>query len=110
MYVCSTQKQSKMPISLKELELKVKKEQATLKRNQKTIDINNKAIASIIDKAHTLNIDDVNKWIEEIKEWEQISLNIRTIKAYAQFHNGRISAFNLVQSLLNTIKNKQLKK
>ena len=81
-----------------------------LKRNQKTLDINNKAIASIIDKADTLNLDDINSWIEEIKEWEQKSLKIRTIKAYAQFHNGRISAFNLVQSLLNTIKNKQLKK
>ena len=38
-----------------------------------------------------------------MKDWEQESLRIRTINAYAQFHNGRISGMQLAIDLLNTI-------
>jgi hypothetical protein len=113
-YVCTNKKTKHMPISIKELELKIKKEQATLKRNQKTINHNNKEIQLIIDDAN-IDLDGeqlkpIIEWLEQVKEWEQNSLNIRTIKAYAQFHNGRISGMNLAISLLKTIINKNLKK
>ncbi len=103
-----------MPLSIKEIELKIKKEQATLKRNQKTINRNNTEIQLIIDNANInldgTQIEPIIEWLEQAKEWEQDSLNIRTIRAYAQFHNGRISGMNLAISLLKTIMNKNLKK
>ena len=102
-----------MPLSIKELERKVKLEQAALKRNQKTINKNNNNIQLIIDSAK-INLDPTQlepiiEWLELMKDWEQDSLKIRTIKSYAQFHNGRISGMNLAISLLKTIINKNQK-
>tara|TARA_B110000211_G_scaffold61489_1_gene69659 strand:+ start:145 stop:447 length:303 start_codon:yes stop_codon:yes gene_type:complete len=95
-----------MNTSLKDLSKKIEREQKIIKSNQKTININNKEIANLIDKAKLYeqnNLEPIIEWLEQMKDWEQESLRIRTIKAYAQFHNGRISGMNLAISLLKTI-------
>jgi hypothetical protein len=97
-----------MNTSLKDLAKRVDKEQRILKSNQKTIDINNKEIAYLIDNANITGdvkktLDPIIVWLEEMIKWEQESLRIRTLKAYAQFHNGRISGMQLSISLLKTI-------
>jgi|TARA_R110000868_G_scaffold338215_1_gene598979 hypothetical protein len=95
-----------MNTSLKDLSKKIEREQKIIKSNQKTININNKEIANLIDKAklnNQNNLEPIIEWLEQMKDWEQESLRIRTIKAYAQFHNGRISGMNLAISLLKTI-------
>ena len=103
-----------MPLSIKELERKVKLEQAALKRNQKTINKNNNNIQLIIDSAKInldpTQLDPIIEWLESMIEWERDSLRIRTIKAYAQFHSGRISGMNLAISLLKTIINQNQQK
>jgi len=99
-----------MNTSLKDLSKKIEREQKILKSNQKTINKNNTEITLLIEKAKLTdqhNLEPIIEWLEEMKNWEQESLRIRTIKAYAQFHNGRISGMNLAISLLKTIiKNK----
>ena len=103
-----------MNTSLKDLAKRVDKEQRILKSNQKTIDIkenlgnNNKEISYLIDKANITGdvkktLDPIIEWLEEMIKWEHESLRIRTLKAYAQFHNGRISGMQLSISLLKTI-------
>ena len=100
-------KNKAMSISIKELKKKIAREDRILKANQKSINRNNKEINLIIKNAHinldASQLDPIINWIDQIKEWEQDSLNIRTINAYAQFHNGRISGMNLAISLLKTI-------
>ena len=101
-------------ISIKDLKKKVEREDRILKKNQKTINTNNKEIQLIIDNAQ-IDLDPeqlkpIVEWLQQAISWEQESLNIRTINAYAQFHNGRISGMNLAIDLLNTIiKNKKKK-
>tara|TARA_R100000664_G_scaffold34163_1_gene54538 strand:- start:7221 stop:7538 length:318 start_codon:yes stop_codon:yes gene_type:complete len=104
-----------MPLSIKELEKKIQREDRILKKNQKTINKNNKEVQLIISNAN-INLDGTQllpiiEWLEQMKDWEQESLHIRTINAYAQFHNGRISGMQLAIDLLNTIiKNNKNKK
>ena len=104
-----------MPLSIKELEKKIQQEDRILKKNQKTINKNNKEVQLIISNAN-INLDGTQllpiiEWLEQMKDWEQESLRIRTINAYAQFHNGRISGMQLAIDLLNTIiKNNKNKK
>ena len=100
-----------MNTSLKDLSRKIEKEQKILKSNQATINRSNKNIAHIIQSANMhidpMELEPIIAWLEQMKDFEQESLRVRTIKAYAQFHNGRISGMNLAISLLKTIiKNK----
>ena len=103
-----------MSISIKDLKKKIAREDRIIKKNQKTINHNNKKIQLIIDNAK-IDLDPqqlkpIILWLEQAISWEQESLKIRTINAYAQFHNGRISGMNLAIDLLNTIiKNKNKK-
>ena len=103
-----------MSISIKDLKKKIAREDRIIKKNQKTINNNNKKIQLIIDNAK-IDLDPqqlkpIILWLEQAISWEQESLKIRTINAYAQFHNGRISGMNLAIDLLNTIiKNKNKK-
>lgn len=91
-------------LSIKDLGKRIDQEHKVLKKNQKTIEKNNKEIQKILESANELNVESIIKWIDEIVEWEQKSLMCRTIKSYAQFHNGRISGMNLIKDLLTTIK------
>ena len=93
--------------SLKELQKRLKKEELKLKANRKTIDNNNKEVQLIISNAN-INLDETQlqpiiQWLQQMIDWEQDSLRIRTIRAYAQFHNGRISGMQLAIDLINTI-------
>ena len=103
-----------MSISIKDLKKKIAREDRIIKKNQKTINNNNKKIQLIIDNAK-IDLDPqqlkpIILWLEQAISWEQESLKIRTINAYAQFHKGRISGMNLAIDLLNTIiKNKNKK-
>ena len=102
-----------MSISIKALKKKIAREDKILKANQKTINKNNKEIQLIIANANIdlfpHEIKPIIKWLEQMIEWEQDSMRIRTINAYAQFHSGRISGLNVAIDLLNTIiKNKNI--
>ena len=103
-------------LSLKEFERQEKIRQQVLKNNLKTVEKSNKEIKLIVDSAHIeLDKEQVKmfpimiEWLESMIEWEQDSLKVRTIRSYAQFHQGRISGMNLAIDLLNTIKNNNLK-
>jgi hypothetical protein len=103
-----------MSISIKEYKKKIQKEDRILKKNQKTINKNNKEIQLLIEDAKIdldpTQLKPIILWLEQMIDWEQQSMNIRTINAYAQFHSGRISGMNLAIDLLNTIiKNKNKK-
>ena len=103
-----------MTISIKDLKKKIQIEDRIIKKNQKTINKNNKEIQLIIENAKidldTEQLKPIILWLEQAISWEQESLKIRTINAYAQFHNGRISGMNTAIDLLNTIiKNKNKK-
>ena len=100
-------KNKAMTTSLKELQKRLKKEELVLKANRKTIDNNNKEVQLIISNAN-INLDEtqlapITQWLQEMINWEQESLRVRTIRAYAQFHNGRISGMQLAIDLINTI-------
>ena len=99
-------------LSIKELLKQEKVRQAVLKKNQKTIDHSNKQIQLIIEDAKIdldpKQLDPIIEWLQQMINWEQDSLRVRTIRAYSQFHNGRISGMQLAIDLLTTIqKNKK---
>ena len=114
MFVKPKTKQMSKTLSIKELLKEEKKRQIVLKNNQKTIDKSNKAIQLIIEDAK-IDLDPeqltpITDWLGQMIEWEQKSMHLRTINAYAQFHRGRISGMNLAIDLINTIiKNKNKK-
>ena len=103
-----------MNLSIKELKKKIEREDRVLKKNQKTINHNNKQIQLIIEDAK-IDLDPeqlkpIILWLQQAISWEQESLKVRTINAYAQFHSRRISGMNLAIDLINTIiKNKNKK-
>jgi exoribonuclease II len=98
-----------MNLSLKEFEKKVQLEARIQKKNSKKIEANKKEIQLIIDNANNLDIDNIVEWLESMKEWENDSLKCQTLKAYAQFHSGRVSGMQLAIDLLTTIKKNNLK-
>ena len=108
MFVKPKTKQMSKTLSIKELLKEEKKRQIVLKNNQKTIDKSNKAIQLIIEDAKIdLDAEQLNPiivWLQQMIDHEQNSLRVRTIRAYSQFHNGRISGMQLAIDLINTIK------
>lgn len=112
-YMFARQKNKAM-LSIKELRKKIQKEDRILKKNQKSINKYNKEVQLIIEDAK-IDLDPeqltpITDWLGQMIEWEQKSMHLRTINAYAQFHSGRISGMNLAIDLINTIiKNKNKK-
>ena len=100
----------KSNISLKAFKEQIEKEDRLKARNRKKIDKNNKKIALLIDSAHSLDIDKIVEWLEDMKEWENDSLKSQSIKAYAQFNSGRVSGMQIAIDLLTTIKKQHLNK
>ena len=100
-------------LSIKELKKKIQREDRILKKNQKTINKNNKEVQLIIDDAKIdldpKQLEPIAEWLKQMILWEQESMSIRTINAYAQFHSGRISGMNLAIDLINTIIKKNKK-
>ena len=99
-----------MNLSIKEFSKQAKLEDKIRKNNLKQIDGNMKSINSIIENADQLNIVVIIKWLEEMKTFENDSLNTQTLKAYAKFHAGRVSGMQLAIDLLTTIQSNNLKK
>lgn len=108
MFVKTKTKQMSKTLSIKALLKEEKHRQAVLKHNQKTIDKSNKNIQIIIEDAKIdldqKQLNPIIEWLQQMIIHEQSSLRVRTIRAYSQFHSGRISGMQLAIDLLNTIK------
>lgn len=95
--------------SLKEQLRKIKIEEQIKKKNQKLIDSNTKAINLIVKDANSTNLNDIVNYLQEMKEYENKSSHAQSIKAYAKFHQGRLSGLQIAIDLLNSIKNNKIK-